>query len=363
MMPQTTLKLIQIVRHYGPVGGMERYVWEMTTELAREGHKIVVLCEQCHALPPKGVELHELGRLSPRPRWLAYVRFSNRVKKWIQSNQIEDYVIHSHERVGVHDVTTFHGPPFAVVREKPWWKKISIRIAMQLWLERRELSVAKAIVPNSQVIAQQLAYYYPEYAHKLTVPVVPGVQPSVVRPERSVPPDGGILGFVGREWQRKGLPLAVEVAEQLRQQRPKLELWVVGPEPSDIVHLFREWRGGYRLLGWRTDNAHFEQIDVLLHPAKAEPYGMEISESMAAKVPVVVSDHCGAAAQVTEGRGEVVGLQSPVSEWVTRVNMLLARSEPMPGFVRGWGVVAGEYVEIYRQRMGEKVSNHQKVEC
>jgi UDP-glucose:(heptosyl)LPS alpha-1,3-glucosyltransferase len=113
--------------------------------------------------------------------------------------------------------------------------------------------------------------------------------------------------------------------------------------------LFRDWQGGYRLLGWRSDNAHFEQIDVLLHPAKAEPYGMVISEAMAAKVPVVVSDLCGAAAQVAEDRGEVLSLQASLPVWAATVERQLASSEPLPGFVRSWGVVASEFAEIYKR--------------
>lgn len=352
MVPKTALRLIQIVRHYGPVGGMERYVWEMTRELAKMGHEVIVLCEQCHAPPPEGIAVHELGRLPPRPRWLAYLRFGHRVKNWLERNPIAGCIIHSHERVGVHDVTTFHGPPFASVREKPWWKKVSIRIAMQLWLERRELRVAKLIVPNSSIIARQLQHYYPEFAHKITFPVVPGVVPDVVRQSSGVPLEGGVVGFVGREWRRKGLFLAVEIVAQLRKSRPKAELWVIGPSEHEVAHLFHDWHGGYRLLGWRKDNEHFRQIDVLLHPAKAEPYGMVISEAMAAHVPVVVSDACGAAAQVADDSGAVLKLESSVQAWVEAVEAQLKRTQPVPGFERGWEKVAREFVEIYEQKPG-----------
>ena len=341
------MKILQVVRRYGPVGGMERYVWETARELVKLGHQVQVICEQNLAEPNSDIAVHELGRMHYRPRWLYYWRFSRRVDAWLKANPQPGWLIHSNERVGVHDVTTFHGPPFASVRDKPWWKKISIRVVAQLWLERRELRVAKRIVPNSEIIAKQLAHYYPEYAHKLTAPIVPGVLPGVVRAPRTVPADGGIVGFVGREWQRKGLPLAVEIIAQLRKTRPNLKLWVVGPEEKEITYLFRDWQGGYRLLGWRTDNAHFENIDVLLHPAKAEPYGMVISEAMAARVPVVVSDACGAAAQVSAGAGAVVQLDAPIEQWKRAVAAQLDRTDAIPAFVRGWDAVAREYENIY----------------
>jgi UDP-glucose:(heptosyl)LPS alpha-1,3-glucosyltransferase len=345
------MKIIQIVRRYGPVGGMERYVWETTRELVKLGHEVQVICEVCLAEAPAGIAVHQLGRMRYRPRWIYYMRFSHRVDAWLRANPQPGWLVHSNERVGVHDVTTIHGPPFASVRDKPWWKKVSIRVAAQLWLERRELRVAKAIVPNSGIIAKQLAHYYPEYAHKLTFPIVPGVLPGIMRTQHAVPADGGIVGFVGREWQRKGLPLAVEIVEQLRKTRPNLELWVIGPDENEIAHLFKSCQGGYRLLGWRTDNTHFENIDVLLHPAKAEPYGMVISEAMAARVPVVVSDACGAAAQVSDRHGRVVRLEATMQEWVKAVEAQLARSEPAPGFIRGWSVVAQEIAAVYERTL------------
>lgn len=347
-MTEGPLKLLYVVRRYGPVGGMERYVWEVTRELAALGHQVEVICERCHAEKPHGIVVHELGEIAPRPRWLSLLRFGARVAKWLDVNPLPGFIVHSNERLGVHDITTFHGPPFANVRDKPWWKKISLRVAMQFYLERRELRVARFIVPNSEIISRQLAHYYPEYAHKLTQPVVPGVLPGVVRTPRHVPADGGIIGFVGREWQRKGLPLAVEIAAQLRLERPQLELWVIGPDERKVRHLFSNWQGGYRLFGWRSDSSHFREIDVLLHPAKAEPYGMVITEAMAACVPVVVSDACGASTQVNSDSGDVVPLDAPVELWVSEVSKQLNRTQAPPSFVRGWDVVAQEHVTLYK---------------
>ena len=86
---------------------------------------------------------------------------------------------------------------------------------------------------------------------------------------------------------------------------------------------------------------------MLLHPAKAEPYGMVITEAMAARVPVVVSDACGAAEQVNAEAGEVVRLDAPVQQWASAISRQLDRTQAPPSFVRGWDVVAREFVAIY----------------
>ena len=49
------MQIIHIVRRYGPVGGMERYVWETTRELTKLGHQVQVLCERCVVEKPKKI--------------------------------------------------------------------------------------------------------------------------------------------------------------------------------------------------------------------------------------------------------------------------------------------------------------------
>lgn len=342
------MNIVHVVKRYGPVGGMERYAWELTSELQKLGHQVTVLCERCHTDKPVGIHVVELGVTAKRPRWLSQLRFSGRVTRWVHENPCPSRVIHSHERIGVHDVTTFHGPPFATIYELGWWRFISLRVWVRLYLERRELEMPQVIVPNSSFISRQLAHYYPQMASKLSRPIVPGVLPVKVRESRSVAKSGGVVCFVGWEWQRKGLPLAIEIIALLRIQRPDLALWIVGPVPAELAPLFANWQGGYRLLGWREDNDYFSEVDVLLHPAKAEPYGMVISEAMAACVPVVISDVCGAAEHVTPDAGVVLPLAASIETWVNAVEAQLSRENAVPQFDRSWARVAQEYEEVYR---------------
>lgn len=341
------VRLLHVVRRYGPVGGMERYVWELTLQLQQAGYDVTVVCERCHVDKPAGITLIELGEVAQRPGWLAALRFDRRLARWLMANPQPGRLIHSHERISSHDVTTFHGPPFATVFEKPWWKLISLRVAMRLFQERRELTQACLIVPNSHVIKQQLAYYYPDLAHKLTDPIMPGVTTGVLREQRHVPSNGGVIGFVGKEWKRKGLPLAVAAVEQLRRTRPDLKFVVIGPDVSDVQHLFVDWPCCFKSLGW-SELAPYAEFDVLLHPAKAEPYGMVISEAMTAKVPVVISDVCGAATHVTSAAGAVLSLDAPIYAWVDALEQQLNRTDPVPQFKHGWHEVAREYECLYR---------------
>lgn len=344
------------MRRYGPVGGMERYVWELTRALAAAGHPVTVLCERSYEPAPDGIRVHPLGEVASRPRWLSLLRFSRRVERWLREHPQPGVLVHSHERLGVHQVTTFHGPPFATVLDRPWWRRASLRVAMQLRLERQELLGAsvRAVVPNSPLISRQLLHYYPQLRARLTAPVPPGVAAAPMRPPRAVPGDGGVIGFVGTEWKRKGLEQAVAIVAELRRRRPCAELWVAGPEPAELMPLFAGWSAGYRLLGWSSDPALYGRFDLLLHPARAEPYGMVIAEASAAAVPVVISDRCGIAAEITREAGTVLPLEAPLAEWVAACERQLARAAPPPPFARSWQQVAREQLEIYRDLLASE---------
>ncbi len=342
--------VLHIVRRYGPSGGMERYVWELTRELAAAGHDVSVLCEtRCADTQPENINVHELGKKISRPRWLGHLHFSRCVHGWLQNHAEPDAIIHSHERTSGHQVTTFHSPPFARIGDAPWWKQLSLRAQANLWLEKREVCApqVRAVVPNSAMTASLLNHYYPCIGRRMAKPAPPGVAPGPERPHRDIPADGGIIGFIGQEWKRKGLDIAVAIAAELHRKRPKLELWVAGPEPEEIRHLFAGWTEGFRLLGRVDSSKVYPQLDLLLHPARQEPYGMAIAEAMAARVPVVVSDRCGIAPEISPGQGRIVHLTDTVSGWGAACSHWLTAIGPLPGYERSWEQVASEYEQLY----------------
>lgn len=344
------MRILQIVRDYGPVGGMERYVWELTQALAHLGHEVEVLCEEAHTqeLPLNG-RCYRLGRILRRPRWLSHIIFSSRVARWVKRRALHGAIIHSHERCSVHQLTTFHGPPFASVRERPFWKRQSLRVVVNLWLEKREISSksVRLVVPCSSLIADKLRTYYPEYVAKLTDPIPPGVTPGAQRPQRQVPAESGTIGFVGYEWRRKGLDIAIRIVSRLSEQRPHLQFWVAGPTPESIRKLFDSCRINYRLLGRVNTSDLYPQLDLLLHPARQEPFGMVVVEAMAACVPVVISTDCGVKSEVTTQHGRVLSRELSIDEWAAVCGAVLDSAFPVPGYARSWREVAGEYEVLY----------------
>jgi UDP-glucose:(heptosyl)LPS alpha-1,3-glucosyltransferase len=350
----TRQHIIQVVRNWGPVGGMESYVWHLSHALAQRNYRITIVCEKAHEVTTaSNIEVIETGLLPPKPRWVLYWRFANKVEAVVQSIQSQGQcIVHSHERCISHDLTTFHSMPFAGIKDKSIWRRLSIRVWAYLRMEARELGAPPYppvhIVPVSTVIANAIAHYYPSLVSQINTPISPGVMAMPQRPERIVPMDGGTIGFMGKEWGRKGFVLFMQIATQLQKQRPHLRLIVLGPEHAEVADQCRNYPGAIEFLGWQSSASFFQDLDLLIHPASSEAYGMVIAEAMACHVPVLVSDACGAAVDVSERYGTVLSLHHSVSQWAQAGDALLRNTQSMTGYLRPWAQVAAEYETQYQ---------------
>ena len=350
----TRQHIIQIVRNWGPVGGMESYVWHLSHALAQNNYRVTIVCEKSHAMTvASNMEVIETGLLPPKPRWILYWRFANKVEAVVQSILSRSQcIVHSHERCISHDLTTFHSMPFAGIKDKSIWRRLSIRVWAYLRMEARELGAPPyppvRIVPVSTVIADAIARYYPSLVSQITAPISPGVIAMPQRPQRIVPMDGGTIGFMGKEWGRKGFALFLEIAKQLKLQRPNLRVLVLGPEEAEVGHLCQDYPGDIEFLGWQPSAQFFQELDLLIHPASSEAYGMVIAEAMACHVPVLVSDACGAAVDVSVRHGTVLSLHHSVSQWAQAADALLRNTQSMTGYLRPWAQVAAEYETQYQ---------------
>lgn len=280
---------IHVVKRFGPVGGMERYVWELTHALAALGTQITVVCEKAHQQPSTAITVIELGEIRAKPRWISMLRFSARVTRLVRENGwkgASKTVIHSHERTGVHDVTTFHGPPMSPIkRHKLWW--LSPRLITWLWLEKRELlSPGVTVLPNSLQIQEALAAEYSgiEFG-SVAWPAVLGPMPKCPTPKSDVV-------FIGHEYYRKGLDRVIDAIELIRQTRP-LTLSVVGAKQDEGLRSLIAGKDWIHNQPWVESLNPSDWGAVLVHPARNEPYGMAVAEAVASGIPAVVTENCG----------------------------------------------------------------------
>jgi UDP-glucose:(heptosyl)LPS alpha-1,3-glucosyltransferase len=333
---------------------MESYVWHLSHALALLNHRITVVCERSHeATAASNIEVIEVGLLPPKPRWILYWRFASKVEAVVQSILSHGQcIVHSHERSISHDLTTFHSMPFAGIKDKSIWCRLSIRVWAYLRMEARELGAppnpAVCIIPVSAVIAEAISRYYSSVVNQIASPISPGVMAMPKRLQRTVPEDGGTIGFIGKEWGRKGFALFMQIATLFQLRRPNLRLIVLGPERAEVVDVCRDYPGTIAFFGWQPSASIFQELDLLIHPASSEAYGMVIAEAMACQVPVLVSDACGAAVDVSKDRGTVLSIQNSVSEWAQAGDALLRNTQTLAGYLRPWAQVAAEYETQYQ---------------
>ncbi len=132
--------IIQIVKRFGPVGGMETYVWRLTHGLYERGLSVSVICEQVVGEVSPGIGVIQVGKTAEKPRWRSMLIFRERVELVLENRFAgQAIIIHSHERSISHQVTTFHGPPINVNRNLNFIKKLSPRIRGWMEMERDEL--------------------------------------------------------------------------------------------------------------------------------------------------------------------------------------------------------------------------------
>jgi len=343
------LEVVQIVRRFGKDGGMERYVWELAHALANYDVIVHILCEEVtDSVNHHNIRINCLNPIAKRPRWLSMLRFSRNVFKWFKLNNINNCIIHSHERTSIHQVTTFHGPPFAHIRTKPFWKRFSLRVKVWLYLEKRELcsDQVKVVLPNSKLISKDLKSFYPCIKGRIHAPTYPGIKdPNVKIKKLEARPN--IILFIGKEWKRKGLDFAVEIVDKLRLIDKSIEFWVLGPDPDSVRHLFKKWKDGFKLLGWDDPKKYLVNSKLLLHPAISEPYGMAISEATSFGVPVVISNNCGIANQITKKSGRVLALDDSIALWIKACSEEIKRNDLAHKVGKSWTELALDHIKIY----------------
>jgi glycosyltransferase involved in cell wall biosynthesis/GT2 family glycosyltransferase len=174
-----------------------------------------------------------------------------------------------------------------------------LSLAAERWLYRP--GRAKALAAVSRGVEAELRRQYPD------VPVV--LTPNAVDTDRFRPdPDarrrmrlGGRLGsdevvalFVGGDWKRKGVAIAIEgFAQAARECDVPLRLWVVGRGDAQRYRRVAEIEGvsdRVTFFGPRSDTERFFQAaDLFVFPTLYEAFPLAVLEAAACGLPLVVT--------------------------------------------------------------------------
>lgn len=344
-------RIVQIVRRFGPVGGMETYVWRLTHSLSERGLLISVICEEVKGEVSPRIDVIQVEKSAEKPRWKSMLLFRGRVDVLLKEHfQGQKIIIHSHERSLAHHVTTFHGPPINAGGNLNWTQKLSPRIRGWMQMERHELLslCVQCVVPVSSKVQDALIAQYPDLKDKYLQLGWPGVEPLA---EHKVNNDryqaSGRFVFVGKEWKRKGLRRAIDIVEAFRATNSNAELDVYGIDPTDVPKKLAT-KVGVRFMGWISE-IPWANYDVLIHPAENEPFGMVVAEAKSHGVAVLISDRVGAA-DLAFNDIRIVSIDASLNEWGAALNELLVSPDRSSEVKWTWDDLANLYCQaIYPQ--------------
>jgi glycosyltransferase involved in cell wall biosynthesis len=167
------------------------------------------------------------------------------------------------------------------------------------------------LVAVSDGLAEELAAAFPRLAGRIAV-VPNGVGLDRLAPSRDArrlreAAHGELVAlFVGGDWERKGLALAIEAVAVC----PGWRLWVVGPGDVERYRALADSHGAGEqviFLGGRDDTAPFyAAADALVFPSAYEACPLVALEAAAAGLPLVLTPVSGIAERIVSGENGFV---------------------------------------------------------
>jgi glycosyltransferase involved in cell wall biosynthesis len=140
------------------------------------------------------------------------------------------------------------------------------------------------------------------------------------------------LLFLGVEWERKGGPLALDVAKHLVERGVSAELHIAGCDPPldstppyIVRHGFIDKRDA---AGAAKIDALLAASHFLLLPSRAECFGLVYLEASSVGVPSLAADVGGVSSAVRSDRnGRLFSLAAPASEYADYISKVMADAE------------------------------------
>jgi glycosyltransferase involved in cell wall biosynthesis len=175
------------------------------------------------------------------------------------------------------------------------WAGIRLRRRKQMEIEH-----ADQIICVSELARRSYVNFGVDAAHISVNPMGCALQ-QFAAPIHSLRSDGVKFIFVGMPIHRKGFDLLIASYRRLAAEYPDAELHVVGD-----AAMARSLTANNKLV-FHGKLSHAQlghllaRMDCLVLPSRLESFGMVVVEALAAGLPVIVSDHAGAAQAIRNG--------------------------------------------------------------
>ncbi|MGB0429016.1 MAG: glycosyltransferase family 4 protein [Bacteroidia bacterium] len=143
-----------------------------------------------------------------------------------------------------------------------------------------------------------------------------------LRHSYGVPLNVNVFVFVSASHYRKGLDILLSAFKML-ENKPVLLLVAGYPKVETQLK-------NVRFVGFANKPQELYQLaDCCLHPARYEPFGQIVSESLACGKPVITSNMCGGKEILTPKTGKVISSFNP-NKWATEIEQFKPEDYSVP---------------------------------
>jgi glycogen(starch) synthase len=395
------MRVLMLSWEYPPVvvGGLGRHVHALATQLARQGHEVVVLCRQpsgsdaiTHPTSDVVSEGVRLIRVAEDP---AHLVFERDLVAWTLAmghamtraglalaEQWRPDVVHAHDWLVTHPaialaeaitvplIATVHATEAG--RHSGWLSQtLNQQVhSVEWWLANR----ADSLITCSSAMRTEVAHLFEVDPVGITV-LHNGIEPrrwrvkpaDVLEARRRYSPNGDpLLLFFGRlEWE-KGVQDLIAALPRVRREHRGTRLVVAGNGShrtwlADQARKHRVFRA-VEFAGHLSDRelaGVLAAADAVVLPSKYEPFGIVALEAAAAGAPLVASTAGGLGEVVLDGvtglsfePGDVDGLAKAVRTVLADRPAAVRRARAAKarlGTDFDWAKIAADTTEVYRR--------------
>lgn len=214
--------------------------------------------------------------------------------------------------------------------------------------EQRVANQADVLISVSDITRQNVKERYGVDSHVVHNGFT-SVEPSGSDIKAELGIDGPMLFFVGRHTDQKGITHLLYAMQKLGETDATLVLGGSGHQ-TEHLKMFTELLGitdRVQFAGYIPEEElgdYYEAADVFISPSRAEPFGLTITEALAADAQVVATPSGVRETLPDDCLIEVTTHSDSIAEGIKQA---LARDEPPQYEPRTWDDVADELLEIY----------------
>lgn len=388
------MEILLVTREFPPfvLGGVAYHSYYLARSLIALGHNVTILTSD-HCYSNKDFSMFNLENLNiqkiryynlPAPR----IWFNEAVKRYLANHCFVNKfdIIHSHEYIDFKEInnnknvilkihTNLNEKPKYILKDMPCGFKQYIAYNLSnffLWpmeqkLELKSLKSSSIRIYISQLAKNTYEQYYNFNDCNYNI-IYNGVDTDLfnIKHEKNElnSHNEKYFLFVGSTEYRKGFDIICTCLNEINTKSNNIKIKVVGQFNSNNPHFKKmEYLNKIEFVG-RTDQQKlmnlYQNAIALIHPARYEPFGNVVLESLACGTPVIISNekYCGAAEILNNNCGIKINPHEP-TELADAMQYILDNPEQFKSEncrklaeKYTWGKVAKETIEFFNKSRG-----------